>query len=171
MCLQGNFGVFCSNESRANFNPRQAKPFFNRLFCTCCFFLILFALSFFAVPSIGYAVDKMCRQVLTLRTRQMILSYRLAGKKTKPRTPTKAISIFYLPFCTLCLATKGFTVHAKEHVPTPIGNKKRCASYLRFYRSTVLPFYRSTVLRFYRSTVLPFYRFTVLRFSASATIP
>ena len=139
------------------------------MFCTCCFFLILFTLSFFAVPSIGYAVDKMCRQVLTLRTRQMILSYRLASKK-KPRLPTKATSTFYLPFCPLCLATKGFTVHAKECLGLYQHQSVVKRGARPTYGSTVLRFYRSTVLRFYRSTVLPFYRSTVLRFSASLTI-
>ena len=41
------------------------------------------------------------------------LSYRLAGSK-KPRTRTKGTSTFYLPSCTLCLATKGFTIHTEE---------------------------------------------------------
>ena len=58
-------------------------------------------------------------------------------------------------------------------VPTPISlinSKKRCASYLRFYGSTVLRFYGSTVLRFYGSTVLRFYGSTVLRFYGSTVL-
>ena len=137
----------------------------------CCFSLFLLALSFFAVPSIGYAVDKMCRQALTLRTRQIALSYRLANKKT---TLANQSYLYLLPAVLYpLLGEQRFYYPCKRVfwvVPTPIGSKERCASYLRLYGSTALRLYGSTALRLYGSTALRLYGSTALRLYGSTAL-
>ena len=94
----------------------------------------------------------------------MIPSYRLAGKKT---TLANQSYLYLLPAVLYpLLGEQRFYYPCKRVfwvVPTPIGSKERCASYLRLYGSTALRLYGSTALRLYGSTALRLYGCTALR--------